>query len=137
MAQYDIAQVVRDAVAGTLGTAELPSDLSATLVDDLGLESIDLLDILFRIECQIPVRLPMNWLSEVLQGEVSDVDFCTERGVVTDRGLRRLCELMPQLDPARWSGRLRVEHIPSLVTVGNLVDMVRVRAGADEASSVV
>ncbi len=114
MAQYDIAQVVRDAVAGTLGTAEL-----------------------FRIECQIPVRLPMNWLSEVLQGEVSDVDFCTERGVVTDRGLRRLCELMPQLDPARWSGRLRVEHIPSLVTVGNLVDMVRVRAGADEASSVV
>src|SRR5437763_10511645 len=137
MAQYDIAQVVRTAVADTLGTGDVPENLDATLVDDLGLESLDLLDILFRIECRIPVRLPMTWLSEVLQGEVSDTDFCTERGVVTDRGLHRLRQVMPQLDPARWTGRLRVEHIPSLVTVGNLVDIVRVRAGTDEASSLV
>jgi acyl carrier protein len=137
MAQYDIAEVVRTAVADTLGSKDLPDDLDATLVDDLGLESLDLLDILFRIECQIPVRLPMNWVSEVLQGQVSDADFCTERGVVTDSGLRRLREIMPQLDPARWTGRLRVEHIPSLVTVGNLVNIVRVRAGIDEASSLV
>jgi acyl carrier protein len=137
MAQYDIAQVVRAAVADTLGTPELPTDLDARLVDDLGLESLDLLDILFRIECRIPVRLPMTWLSEVLQGQVPDGEFCTERGVVTDRGLHRLREILPQLDPARWTGRLRVEHIPSLVTVGNLVDMVRARAGIDEATSLV
>jgi acyl carrier protein len=137
MAQYDIEQVVRSAVADTLGVTDLPGDVDATLVDDLGMESLDLLDVLFRIECQIPVRLPMSWLSEVLQGEVSDAEFCTERGVVTDRGLHRLQEVMPQLTPARWSGRLRVEHIPSLVTVRNLVDMVRVRAGIDEATSLV
>src|SRR5262249_38290020 len=102
----DIAKVVRDAVAATLGGVELRDDLNVTLIEALGLESLDLLDTLFRIESRLPVTLPMSWLSEVLQGDVSDVDFCTANGVITERGMAQLREFMPQLDLARWSGRL-------------------------------
>ncbi|HSV68054.1 MAG TPA: acyl carrier protein [Mycobacteriales bacterium] len=136
MAHHDPVVVVRNAVADTLGRPDHECDLGATLVGDLGLESLDLLDVFFRIERRIPVTLPLSWLSELLQGEVSDVDFCDARGVLTDRGLDRLRQVMPQVDPAEWSGQLRVEHIPELVTVGNLVDIVRTRAGLDPSSLV-
>jgi len=126
MAQYDVDQVVRGAVADTLGVTDLAAaDLDASLVDDLGLESLDLVDILFRIERALPVRLPLDWLSELLQGAVRDEEFCTENGVVTDSGLDRLAAHLPQLQAGRWSGRLRVEHIPSLVTVRNLIELLR------------
>jgi acyl carrier protein len=137
MAQYDVDQVVRGAVADTLGVGDLDADLDASLVDDLGLESLDLVDILFRIERALPVQLPLDWLSELLQGTVRDEEFCTENGVVTDPGLRRLAAHLPQLDPERWSGRLRVEHIPSLVTVRNLIDLVGARIAATEAGTLV
>lgn len=136
MAQYDVDQVVRGAVADTLGVPDLDAaDLDASLVDDLGCESLDLVDILFRIERTLPVKLPLDWLSELLQGAVRDEDFCTENGVVTDPGLERLAAHLPQLRAGRWSGRLRVEHIPSLVTVRNLIELVRDRVCAAEAGS--
>jgi acyl carrier protein len=131
MQPYDIDLVVRRAVAETLGTGDLDANLDATLVDDLGLESLDLVDILFRIEGELPVTLPLGLLSELLQGAVRDEEFCTPHGVITDRGLDHLATHLPQLDAARWSGRLRVEHIPSLVTVRNLIDLVRARVSLD------
>jgi acyl carrier protein len=141
MAQYDVDQVVRAAVADTLGVPDLDAAaLDSSLVDDLGCESLDLVDILFRIERALEragqaVRLPLDWFSELLQGAVRDEDFCTENGVVTDSGLERLAAHLPQLRSGRWSGRLRVEHIPSLVTVRNLIDLVRARVCTTEAGS--
>lgn len=136
MAQYDPETVVRNAVADTLDLPAQECGLDATLVGDLGLESLDMIDILFRIECLIPVTLPIAWMSTLLQGDLTDAEFCDERGVVTDLGLRKLNEMLPQLDPATWSGQLRVEDIPNQVTVGNLVDLVRARAGLDSATRV-
>jgi acyl carrier protein len=130
MERYDVDRVVRGAVADTLGVSDLDADLDASLVDDLGLESLDLVDILYRIERELPVTLSLDVLSELLQGPVRDEEFCTANGVVTDRGLVRLAAHLPQLAAGRWSGRLRVEHIPSLVTVRNLIDLVRARVGA-------
>jgi len=131
MQPYDIDLVVRRAVADTLGTGDLDAQLDASLVDDLGLESLDLVDILFRIERELPVRLPLGLLSELMQGAVRDEDYCTANGVITDQGLAHLATHLPQIDPERWSGRLRVEHIPSLVTVRNLIDLVRSRIALD------
>jgi acyl carrier protein len=123
----DVLRVVFTALAGTLGEDQATYPLSASLAEDLGLDSLDLVDILLRVEAQLAVQLPMTWMSQLLQGELSDAEFCTASGVVTDRGLLRLRELLPQIDPVRLSGKLRVDHIPSLLTVGNLVDIMQAR----------
>src|SRR5438105_8640262 len=69
---------------------------AARLQDDLGAESIDFLDIVFRLEREFAIKIPRGELfpESVFQG---DPDFVRE-GRVTDKGLSELRSRMPYAD---------------------------------------
>lgn len=136
MPSYDIPQLVRTVVEETLGVDPLGYLEGSALGADLGLDSLDLLDIFFRIECCLPVILSVERCGAYLQGDVPDQDFCDERGVVGPRGLERLRAVMPQLDPDRWRGRLRTDQLLPLMTTGNLITMIEELMGGRERSHV-
>ena len=68
MAQTQTISAVQEAVVGALGVSEDEAAPDATLMDDLGAESIDLLDILFRIERSTGVKIQASDLAEYIQG---------------------------------------------------------------------
>jgi acyl carrier protein len=124
MSHYDVNELVRSIVIDTLG---IPTDLYSTdlvFSADLGLESLDLLDIFFRIECTAPVILSVEKCGEYLQGTVPDTEFCDARGIVSGRGMAQLTTVMPQLDTVRWDGKLTLDRMLAEMTVGNLISMV-------------
>ncbi len=129
MAQTDIQSAVREAVVGALGVGEDEATPDATLMDDLGAESIDLLDILFRIERSTGVKIQASDLGEYIQGGIPDDEFGDENGIVSRRGLEHLHKVMPQIDPDEHEGKLEAEKVISHFTVQNLADMVAERAG--------
>src|SRR5580704_4735066 len=69
---------------------------TATLQGDLGAESIDFLDIVFRLEREFGIKIPRGELfpDSIFQG---DPDFVQE-GRVTDRGMLELRSRMPYAD---------------------------------------
>jgi acyl carrier protein len=121
---------VRSAVAEALGLDEDEVTPDSTLFGDLGAESIDLLDILFRIERATGVKIQASDLNAYVQGGIPDDEFGDENNIVTPKGMEQLKKVMPQLDSDQLAGNLRGEDVMSHFTVQNLADMVQQHAGA-------
>ena len=67
-------------------------------MDDLGAESIDLLDILFRIERSTGVKIQAADLGDYIQGGIPDDEFSDDNEMITAKGLEHLKKVMPQID---------------------------------------
>jgi acyl carrier protein len=129
----DIVEAVQAAVSGALGVDEEDVTPEATLMGDLGAESIDLLDVLYRIERKLKVKIQASDLAAHVQGGIPDEEFGDEAGIITPVGLAQLHKVMPQIDPEALAGKLEAEKVMSLFTVGNLIDMVGQRVSAQVA----
>src|SRR5438093_10247252 len=99
MATTEIQSAVQSAVTGALGVGDDEATADATLMDELGAESIDLLDILFRIERSTGIKIQAADLSTYIQGGISDEEFSDDNEMISEKGLEQLKKVMPQIDP--------------------------------------
>jgi acyl carrier protein len=123
-------EAVREAVVGALGADDDEVTPDATLMDDLGAESIDLLDILFRIERSTGVKILAADLGAHIQGGISDDEFSDENDMITPTGMEQLKKVMPQIDADSLQGNLDADSVITHFTVQNLADMVAERGGS-------
>jgi acyl carrier protein len=88
---------------------------SATLQGDLGAESIDFLDIVFRLEREFGIKIPRGELfpESIFQG---DPEFVQD-GKVTQKGLAELKARMPFADLSSFEKNPDVSGISDLFTV--------------------
>jgi acyl carrier protein len=124
----DVDSSVKEAVVVALALDEDEVTPDSTLMDDLGAESIDLLDILFRIQKSTGVKIEASDLGDYMQGGIPDDEFSDDDQVITAVGAAQLHKVMPQTDPAEIEGKLNADEVMTLFTVQNLVDMVKLRA---------
>jgi acyl carrier protein len=124
----DVDSAVKEAVVEALALDDDEVTPTSTLMDDLGAESIDLLDILFRIEKSTGVKIEASDLGDYIQGGVPDDEFSDENEVITAKGAEQLKKVMPQTDPSELEGSLKAEEVITLFTVENLTEMVKSRA---------
>lgn len=122
-----VLEIVQAAVADALGLSTDEVTPEAALLDDLGAESIDLLDILFRIERTSGIKIKAADIGTHIQGGIPDEAFADEQGMVSAVGLAHLQTVMPQIDPDAMAGKLHGERILYLFSVQNLADMVGAR----------
>jgi acyl carrier protein len=89
---------------------------AATLQGELGAESIDMLDIVFRLEREFSIKIPRGELfpESIFQG---DPEFVQD-GQVTDEGLRELRSRMPFADLGAFERDRRLSAVRDLFTVG-------------------
>src|SRR3954471_22388177 len=107
----DYLAPVQEAVANALGVDEDEAAPDATLMDDLGAESIDLLDILFRIERSTGVKIQASDLGDYMQGGIPDDEFSDGNEMITEKGLEHLKTVMPQIDTAALAGNLNANDV--------------------------
>jgi acyl carrier protein len=124
----DVDSAVKEAVVEALALDDDEVTPDSTLMDDLGAESIDLLDNLFRIEKITGVKIEASDLGDYIQGGIPDDEFSDDNEVITDKGAQQLNQVMPQTNPDELAGSLKAEEVITLFTVQNLVDMVKSRA---------
>ncbi len=118
--QDEIFEKVKTTLVDALGVDEEEVNRDATLRSDLGAESIDLLDIVFRLERNFGIKIPRG---ELFPENVSDPDL-TENGKLTNKGLEELKQRMPYADLTEFSNDPDVEKILDLYTVDMLVQYV-------------
>jgi acyl carrier protein len=114
-------------IAGIIAEA-LPCDLervkpNASLIDDLGAQSIDFLDIVFRLERTFKVKIPRGKILEDARGDLPQSEF-DQQGVVSEAGLQRLKVFLSEVPPERFNNQLKVADIPRLFTTETFCKIV-------------
>jgi acyl carrier protein len=118
---------VQGALVEALGVDEEEVTAGARLVGDLGAESIDFLDIVFRLEKAFDIKIP--------RGELFPEDILTnaqyvEGGRVTDEGLKQLEARMPFADLTNFRDNPVVQDFGNLLTVQDMCRYVESKVGA-------
>jgi acyl carrier protein len=122
--QTRVAKVLAEA----LGVEEEDVTPASALHADLGAESIDLLDIVFRLEREFGIHIDRDELfpESIFQG---DPEFVRE-GLVTDSGLAKLRASLPHADLHEFETDRRLSAIPNLFTAGLVAGFVAWKLGS-------
>jgi acyl carrier protein len=113
--QEEIYAKVSETLVEALNVEEDEIKPTATLQGDLGAESIDFLDIVFRLEREFGIKIPRGELfpESIFQG---DPEFVQD-GRVTEKGIQELKARMPFADLSDFERNPEVTHIGELFTV--------------------
>jgi acyl carrier protein len=124
---------VREIVAEALARPSSEIRVDSILMADLGAESLDFLDIVFKLEREFRIQITRGEMERAARGEMSDEEFAPG-GLISERGLSRLRELMPEAS-ARIQPGLRPAQILSLFSVQTFVNLVRAKLASSPADA--
>ena len=123
MNRDEIFQGVRACLAQAL---DRPSDgirLEDRIIGDLGADSLDLLDITFKLEQRFEVKLSPREIERRVRAKLGEVQL-EQDGVYTPRGLEELRKAMPEIPAGELAEGLTVNHMPRLLRAASLVNLV-------------
>jgi len=124
----EVFSKIQETLVDALGVDDDEVTPEATLVGDLGAESIDFLDIVFRLEKNFSIKIPRGELfPENLMS--ADSSFVQD-GVVTEEGLAELRKQMPHADIDQLAKDPKVDNIQDLFTVQMITRFVEAKLEA-------
>ena len=123
----DVYKKVQTALVEALGVDEEEVTPQATMVGDLGAESIDFLDIVFKLEKSFGIEIPRKELAP--EDILTNAQFVKE-GKVTPEGIAELKRRMPFVDFAKFEGNPQVREFSNLLTVGDLCRYIEGKVGS-------
>jgi acyl carrier protein len=95
---------------------------------DLGFTSMDLLDLLFRIEQHFRISIPEGTIYHLARGEMPEGEFATD-GVLSAPGRQRLMAMLYDTPPEIFPARIHATTLPRYCTVGAFVRLVDHKLG--------
>src|SRR3990167_1824566 len=114
-ANQEIIKNVKTIIAQALKVDEKKIELHSSLIKDLGAESIDFLDIVFRLEKTFKIKIPKGELFP--EKILTDARF-VKNGLVTAAGLDELRAKMPAVGWAAFGQKPQVAKLGEVFTVG-------------------
>lgn len=122
MSRDDVFAKVRDVLVEALGVDDDEVTNEATLQGDLGAESIDFLDIVFRLEKSFSIKIPRG---ELFPDDVINNPDYVENGRLTRAGLDQLKKSMPHANFSDFESNPDISRMPELFTVNTIVNFVQ------------
>lgn len=118
-------------IADALGCDVEDVKLDVSLIEGLDAESIDFLDLVFRLERAFKVKIPRGKIVEDARGDLPEAEF-EQKGIVTDAGMERLRTFLSEVPADRIKSPLKVADVPRLFTAETFCKLV-VRSQKDAA----
>jgi acyl carrier protein len=122
----EVFEKVREALVDALGVDDDEVTANATLVGDLGAESIDFLDIVFRLEKTFDIEIPR---AELFPEDILTNAEYVEDGRVTNTGVDELKKRMPFADLTKFEANPLVQEFGNLLTVNDMCRYVTSKLG--------
>ncbi|HEY1684429.1 MAG TPA: acyl carrier protein [Tepidisphaeraceae bacterium] len=120
MSREEIFKKVQAVLVDALGVDEEEVTPTATLRGDLGAESIDFLDIVFRLEKTFNIKIPRN---EMFPEEIFTNPQYVQNNKLTPAGMDELRKRMPHIDFAQLEKDPDINNIHFTVnTVVNYIE---------------
>ena len=124
----EIFQEVQEVLVDALGVDNDEVTTEATLMGDLGAESIDFLDIVFRLEKTFGIKIPREELFPA-ESLMNNPEF-VNNGKFTEVGLAELREKIPHTDLTAFENDPDINKLGDLFTVGAIVNYVDTKLNA-------
>ena len=117
----EIFDKVKEVLEYALGADAEDVTMNATLIGDLGAESIDFLDISFKLEQEFGIKIEQG---ELFPENLMQDESLVEEGKLTDKGMEILKDRMPHVDYSAFEADRRVDQLSEVFTVSSLVDFI-------------
>lgn len=111
-----VSQVIMDKDVSTIG-------IDDSLINDLGLDSLDFLDLVFRLEAAFKVRIKRGEIEGRAREATPDENY-EKNGILTPEGLSILQAILDEIPAERFKPNMRVVDVPALYTVATFVKLV-------------
>jgi acyl carrier protein len=122
MSRDEIFTQVREVLVEALAVDEDEVTYESTLMGDLGAESIDFLDVVFRLEKTFGIKIPREELFPA-ESLMNDTEL-VHNGKLTEKGLTQLREKMPHTDLTAFEKDPDINKIADLFTVNAIVNYI-------------
>ncbi len=120
--QEDIQREVIQAICTSLVIEEDEVRVDSRLIDELGMDSLDFLDIMFCLEESFETKIRDAQFDRVLRPDKSELAL--QKEFLTDEELNRFIKIIPALKEAAQNGNVRRRELFSFVTVETLIILV-------------
>ncbi len=125
---------VAETMADALGCDVADVKLDVSLIEGLDAESIDFLDMVFRLERAFKIKIPRGKIVENARGDLPESEF-EQKGIVTAKGMAQLREYLSEIPAERFKTPMKVAEIPRLFTPETFCKLVvRARREAPAAA---
>ncbi len=128
MSWDEIYGEVQEVLVDALGVDDDEVTAEATLMGDLGAESIDFLDIVFRLEKAFDIKISREELFPV-ESVMSNPEY-VNNGKLTEKGLAEVKEKMPHTNLSEFENDPDINKLGSLFTVSSIVNFVEIKLKA-------
>jgi acyl carrier protein len=129
MTQEEVFEKVQEVLVDALGVDDDEVTPEATLTGDLGAESIDFLDIQFRLEKAFGIKIGQG---EMFDENALQNEEYVQDGKVTDKGLQALKDRMPHADFSALEADRDVNNVSQVFTVDAVVKFVKAKLEEQE-----
>jgi acyl carrier protein len=123
--QEEVFEKVKNALVDALSVDDDEVTPEATMVGDLGAESIDFLDIVFKLEKEFDIQIPRD---ELFPDDILTNAEYVQDGKVTPAGVEMLKQRMPFADLSKFEQNPQVQDFGNLLTVKDLCNYVSSKA---------
>jgi len=106
---------VAETMADALGCDVEDVKLDVPLIEGLDAESIDFLDMVFRLERAFKIKIPRGKIMDNARGDLPESEF-EQKGVLTEVGLAQLRSYLSEVPDSRFKSPMKVADIPRLFT---------------------
>ena len=121
-----IFEKVREILTGALGIDADEIRVNSSLTKDLGAESIDFIDIIFRLEKSFDIKIPSG---DLFPATILNDERYVQNGVITSAGLGLLKENYPYIDLCEFSKDPQVAKLADQFNVKMIVEYIQDRVG--------
>lgn len=122
MSREEIAEKVQEILVDALGVDDDEVTEEATLMGDLGAESIDFLEIVFHLEKAFDINVPRE---ELFPAELASNEDFVSGGKLTAAGIDKLKTAMPHLTLGDFENDPDVNKMSDLFTVASIINFVQ------------
>jgi acyl carrier protein len=119
--EAEVFEKVKEALVDALGVDDDEVTPEAKIAADLGAESIDFLDITFRLEKAFDIKIPRGDL--IPDNLLNDPDY-VQNGKLTEKGLAEFKVRMPHADLSEFENDPDVSRIMDLFSVQTICNYV-------------
>lgn len=127
MSRDEVFEKIREILVDALGVDDDEVTAEATLMGDLGAESIDFLDIQFRLEKDFDIKIPQG---ELFPDNLLQNPELVKDGKVTEAGLAQLKARMPHVDFSEFEKDPDLNKITDLMKVDTIVNYIDSKVNA-------
>ncbi len=118
----EIFEGVKEALVDALAVDDEDVTPDATLVGDLGAESIDILDIIYRLEKTFGIKIDQ---AELIPSDlINSPEFKQDDGKLTPEGVAELRKRLPHANLDAFEKNPMVQNIATVLTVNDMCYLI-------------